>query len=245
MVGFDDHEIDDGVDLDRDVVVGDDLLRWHLEGYRPQVDLDQPVDPERDDQAETGSLQLHEPPQPEQDAPLVFIDDPDCRAQADEDDENDDAEDDESENAHESLPPLTIRCRRVHVTGHIISALRRGKARVIISALRCGKARVIISALRRGKARVIMRMRPAALPTVPPVAVARVRPAGEGRPRRPRAPASRRRADHPLTWPARGHRRGTPSRWGSGLRARCRLSRSSTPHPRRREGGGWRSTCAG
>src|SRR2546425_11000583 len=221
MVGFDDHEIDDGVDLDRDVVVGDDLLRWHLEGYRPQVDLDQPVDPERDDQAETGSLQLHEPPQPEQDAPLVFIDDPDGRAQADEDDENDDAEDDESENAHESLPPLTIRCRRVHVTGHIISALRRGKARVI------------------------MRMRPAALPTVPPVAVARVRPAGEGRPRRPRAPASRRRADHPLTWPARGHRRGTPSRWGSGLRARCRLARSSTPHPRRREGGGWRSTCAG
>src|SRR3989442_3401190 len=151
MVGFEDHEMDDGVDLDRDVVVGDALWRWHLEAYRPQVDLDQPVDPERDDQAETGSLQLHEPPQPEQDAPLVFIDDPDCRAQADEDDENDDAEDDESENAHESLPPLTIRCRRVHVTGHIISALRRGKARVI------------------------MGMRPAALPTVPPVVVARVR----------------------------------------------------------------------
>src|SRR2546426_3907950 len=186
MVGFDDHEIDDGVDLDRDVVVGDDLLRWHLEGYRPQVDLDQPVDPERDDQAETGSLQLHEPPQPEQDAPLVFIDDPDCRAQADEDDENDDAEDDESENAHESLPPLTHRCRGVHVTGHIISALRRGKARVIISALR------------RGKARVIMRMPPAALPTAPPAVVALARRADEARRPRPLAPAPRSRAAHRL-----------------------------------------------
>src|SRR5207247_3237546 len=116
----------------------------------------------------------------------------------------------------ESLPSLTHRCRGVHVTGHIISALRRGKARVLISALRRGKARVlisalrrgkarvIISALRRGKARVIMRMPPAALPTAPPAVVALARRADEARRPRPLAPAPRSRAPHRLTLLAKG-----------------------------------------
>src|SRR5712691_369747 len=103
MVGVDDHEVNDGVDFDSDVVVGDDLLRWHLKRDRAQVDLDQAVDAERDDQTQPWTFEVHQPPQPEQDAPLIFVDDPDRRAQSDQDDENDDAKDDQSEYAHGSL----------------------------------------------------------------------------------------------------------------------------------------------
>src|SRR5205814_2451481 len=118
-----------------------------LERHRAEIDLHEAVDAEGNDHPQPRALQGHQAAQPEEDATFVFVDDPDRRAQADEDDENDDAEDDESENAHESLPSLTRRCRRVHVTGHIIRAFGVESARV-------------------------MRTPPAALPTAPPAVVA-------------------------------------------------------------------------
>src|SRR3989442_3056362 len=194
MVWVDDQEIDDGVDLDRDVVVGDDLLRRHLEGDRAQIDLDQAVDAEGDDQAQPRALQRQQAAQPEEDAAFVLVDDPDRRAQTDQDDENDDAKADQCDYADGSL---------------LANALNRRFS---------SYGSRIISALRRGKARVFMRMRPAALRTAQPAVGAGLRPGDEvHRPRR-RAPASRRRADHPLTWPAKGLRCRTPSRSGSRLR---------------------------
>src|SRR4030088_2294747 len=103
MVGVDDQEVDNGVDLDGAVVVGDDPLRWPLQGDRPQIDLDQPVDAEGDDQTQARTFEIHQPPQPEQNAPLVLVDDADRRAQANQENENDDAENDQRENAHGSL----------------------------------------------------------------------------------------------------------------------------------------------
>src|SRR5260370_32083154 len=130
MVGVDDHEVNDGVDFDSDVVVGDDLLRWHLEGDGAQVDLDQAVDAEGDDQTQPWTFEVHQPPQPEQDAPFIFVDNPDRRAQSDQDDENDDAKDDQSEYAHGSLLANPLLRRVSSYESRLISALRRGKARV-------------------------------------------------------------------------------------------------------------------
>src|SRR6202035_4158562 len=47
-----------------------------------------------------GAPQLYQPPQAEQHAPLVLVDDADRRAQPDENDEDDDAENDQRKDAH-------------------------------------------------------------------------------------------------------------------------------------------------
>src|SRR5260370_38803210 len=93
----------EGVSFDGVGVVGDVLLRRHLQGNRAEGNLDQAVDAERNDQPQPGALQRHQAAEPKENAPLVFVDDPDRRAQADQDDENDNAKDDQRENAHGSL----------------------------------------------------------------------------------------------------------------------------------------------
>src|SRR5438128_4935764 len=103
MVGVDHQEVDDRVDLDGDVVVGDDLLRRHLEGDGSQVNLDQAVDAEGNDDPKPWALQRHQAAKPKEHAPFVLIDDADRGAKADQDNKNDDAENDQRENAHRSL----------------------------------------------------------------------------------------------------------------------------------------------
>ena len=73
--GVDDPEVGDGGDVDADVVAGDDALGLDRHGDDPQRDAVQHVD-ERDDQPEPGSTFAEHPPEPEQHALLVLLDDP-------------------------------------------------------------------------------------------------------------------------------------------------------------------------
>src|SRR6202011_1103233 len=75
----------------------------HLEGDGTQIDLHQAVDGKGNDEAQARALERHQTAEPEENAALVLVDDADRRAQADQDNENDDAENDQRENAHGSL----------------------------------------------------------------------------------------------------------------------------------------------
>ncbi len=69
-------EVDDRVDLDRDVVARDDVLRRHVVDDRPQRHPDHAVD-DRDQQEQARAVVvLAQPPQPEHDAALVLGQDP-------------------------------------------------------------------------------------------------------------------------------------------------------------------------
>src|SRR5262249_30586892 len=69
------------------------LLRRHVQGDRPQVDLDHPVD-DRDEQEETGPLRRSdETAEPEDDTPLVLARDLHSCEQEDQDEDDDDDED--------------------------------------------------------------------------------------------------------------------------------------------------------
>jgi len=72
-----DHPIvDDGVDLDRDVVLGDHILRRHVEHAGAQVHAHHLLDEGYDDD-EAGPLHLPEPAQQEHHAALVLAQDAD------------------------------------------------------------------------------------------------------------------------------------------------------------------------
>jgi len=78
--GLDDAEIDDGVDLDGNVVPRDDVLRGDIHGDRPHVHADHAVhDGNEDDEA--GPLDGNDPAQPENDGPFIFVEDPDRSGQ--------------------------------------------------------------------------------------------------------------------------------------------------------------------
>ena len=55
VLGVDDAEVDDGVDLDGDVVAGDALLAGDVHRHGAQVDVDHAVDDGQDDE-EAGAL---------------------------------------------------------------------------------------------------------------------------------------------------------------------------------------------
>ncbi len=55
LVGLHDPEVDDRVDLDGDVVLGDDVLRRDVHDHRPQADLDHLVD-DRDQEDDARAL---------------------------------------------------------------------------------------------------------------------------------------------------------------------------------------------
>src|SRR6266567_2595526 len=89
-------EVDDGVDLGGHVVLGDDLLRRHLERDHAQVDLHEAVDTERDDEAQARAPDRDQAAKAEDDAALVLVDDPDARYEHDQGEQDDDPEDDEA-----------------------------------------------------------------------------------------------------------------------------------------------------
>jgi hypothetical protein len=83
-------EVGDGVDLHRHVVLGDDLLRRHVQGDGPQVHLHRLVD-EGDQDEQAGSLDPDQAAEAEHDAPLVLPRDLDGREQEQQpDDQQDD-----------------------------------------------------------------------------------------------------------------------------------------------------------
>ena len=84
-------EVGDRVDPDGDVVPGDDLLGGHIHRYRAQVDLDHALD-ERDQQDQAGPAHTGQPPEPEDDAPLVLLHDLDRAQKHDHGKEEDDAQ---------------------------------------------------------------------------------------------------------------------------------------------------------
>ena len=84
-------EVGDGVDLDGDVVAGDRLLGRDVQGDDAQIDLDHPLDL-RDQQDQPGASRSDQPPQAEDDAALVLLDDLDGGA---EEPDGDDAEEDD------------------------------------------------------------------------------------------------------------------------------------------------------
>ena len=78
--------VDHGVDLDRDVVLGDHVLRRHVEHARPQVHAHDLLD-EGNDQDQARPLHLPEAAEQEHDAALVLAQDAD-RVGDEQDDEN-------------------------------------------------------------------------------------------------------------------------------------------------------------
>ena len=68
-------EVEDGVDLHRDVVPGDDVLRGDVQGDQPEADPDHAVDGgEHQDEPRALGLGKH-PAQPEDHTPLIFPED--------------------------------------------------------------------------------------------------------------------------------------------------------------------------
>ena len=102
LVRVDDAEVGDGVDAHGDVVLGDDLLRRHVQRDRSQVDADHLVD-ERDQQDQAGALLGDQAAEPEDDAALVLAQDPDRRGEDDQD-ENRDYSDDREGDCQERTP---------------------------------------------------------------------------------------------------------------------------------------------
>jgi hypothetical protein len=90
-----DPEVGDRVHPHRDVVLGDDFLGRDVERDRAQVDLHHPVD-DRDQDEEAWPLRLREqPPEPEDDPPLVLARHLDRRDQEQHDEEQQDDDDDQ------------------------------------------------------------------------------------------------------------------------------------------------------
>ena len=85
--------VDDGVDGDRDVVLGYDLLGWHVDDLFAHVHADERLD-HRDDQLETRVGGRLVPAQLFDDPPLEGADDLDRRCGEHEQDEGDDDQDD-------------------------------------------------------------------------------------------------------------------------------------------------------
>src|SRR5713101_3645738 len=96
----DDLEVEDRVDLGGHVVLGDDLLRRHLERDHAQVDPDDPVDPERDDEIQAGPFEPDEATESEHHSAVVLVRDAQARKNDDQDQQYEDAEDDESAGVH-------------------------------------------------------------------------------------------------------------------------------------------------
>src|SRR6185369_2365527 len=90
LLGLHDPEIDNRRHLDRDVVMGDDILGRHLESHGPQGYPDQPVDTGNDEKKPRPPYP-HHPPQPEKHAPFVLGQDP--HRAADEEDKDDEQKD--------------------------------------------------------------------------------------------------------------------------------------------------------
>jgi hypothetical protein len=100
-------EVRNGVDADRDVVLGDDLLRGNRQRDRAQIDLDHPVD-DGNQQEQTGPLRLRQQAaEPEHDAALVLPSDLDRREEKEDDQQNEDRDDDQC-GVHRLDP---MRCR--------------------------------------------------------------------------------------------------------------------------------------
>ena len=69
---IDDAEVDDRVDLDRDVVARDDVLRRHVHDDRPQAHAHHAID-RREHEDDAGPLRLRQQlAEPEDDAALVL-----------------------------------------------------------------------------------------------------------------------------------------------------------------------------
>ena len=73
-----DPEVGHRVDRDRDVVLRDDLLRRHGDRLRLQIDPDDPADERRYDE-DARPTRTAAPPEHEQHAPLVLLNDPNAR----------------------------------------------------------------------------------------------------------------------------------------------------------------------
>src|SRR5439155_16965212 len=99
-----DAEVDDGVDLQADVVLGDDVLGRHVQHHRAQADTRHPVDGPGDED-ESGPLGLGQKlPEAEDDPPLVLVEDLHREKDPEDDDENDDAR-----SHHGSFRTLSVR----------------------------------------------------------------------------------------------------------------------------------------
>src|SRR6266545_1383144 len=89
LLGIDDAEEDDRVDLDRDVVTGDDVLGRHVGGHRAQADALPDLVDEGHQQDQAGAValpagvedRLRPPAEPEDDHAFVLGDDAEQRAQ--------------------------------------------------------------------------------------------------------------------------------------------------------------------
>jgi hypothetical protein len=77
--GLDHLEVDDRVNLHRDVVLGDDVLGRNIEGHDLEVGLYHSVH-DRDEQEQSRTLGADHTPEPEDHAPLVLSDDPHRRS---------------------------------------------------------------------------------------------------------------------------------------------------------------------
>ena len=107
----DDPEVGDRVHAHRDVVLGDDLLRRHVQRDRPQVDLDHPVD-DRDQQEDARALRLRQQAaEAEDDAALVLARDLDRRRQEQDDEDCDGRNDDQRCHDRDPMRPARARAR--------------------------------------------------------------------------------------------------------------------------------------
>ena len=68
---IDDAEVEDGIDLDRDIVARDHVLRRHVLHHDPQIDPHHLLH-ERNEDDETGALHPGEATEREDDAALIF-----------------------------------------------------------------------------------------------------------------------------------------------------------------------------
>jgi len=71
LIGIDDTKVDDRIDLEGDVVTGDHILRWNLQGHSPQADPEQFVHT-RDDEDNPWPLSPDQSSQAEDNASLIF-----------------------------------------------------------------------------------------------------------------------------------------------------------------------------
>src|SRR5207248_6762335 len=100
--GVDDAECDDRVDLESDVVAGDDVLRGNLHRLLAQRDTDDALEG-AEDQDDTGADgAAADAAESEEDTPLVLVEDLDAVEQIDED--NDDGDEDGKRHEHLAEP---------------------------------------------------------------------------------------------------------------------------------------------
>jgi len=110
----DDAEVEDGVDLDRDIVARDHVLRRHVLHHDPQIDLHHLLrEPNEND--ETGALHSGEATQCEDDAALIFPQDANRRREKHDDDDYEKKIAQIVEH-HHTPPSLTVRAIRRRTT---------------------------------------------------------------------------------------------------------------------------------